>query len=330
MTLPRPSLLVLALAPACASPLPEALPALADFERPRILAEEPDDEAGRQELPPGCFSGIELSDARDTLEALAGEALGVQVSAVVENSPAHAADVRVRDLLLEATPLAGAAEPLELRWPSDWRAIELDHPPGTRVALVVDRAGRELELELELVERVAPAAREPALVFEESERVGVVLRRPSEVEARALGLPPGAGAIVIGLARSSPWRAAGIAFEDTVVALDGERLGSPQALLDAIRSTETGERLALEVAPAARPGERRVVEAPVSARASTTREVAIPLLFGYEREGERRFRWSALLGILGYERTPVAWRARLLWLFRFGRGDTERLLEVDQ
>ena len=41
-------------------------------------------------------------------------------------------------------------------------------------------------------------------------------------EARAAGLGPGGGAVVVGLSERSPWRAAGLRFGDLIVAaLDG-------------------------------------------------------------------------------------------------------------
>ena len=38
---------------------------------------------------------------------------------------------------------------------------------------------------------------------------------------------------------------------------------------------------------------------------------------------------SVLLGMFNYKSTEAAWRFRLLWLFSFGGGDADRLIEVD-
>ena len=68
------------------------------------------------------------------------------------------------------------------------------------------------------------------------------------------------------------------------------------------------------------------VEAPLSQRARATREFSVPLVFSYEND-RGASEWSAVLGLFHYRGTNAAWRFRLLWLIRFGRGDEDRLLE---
>lgn len=318
--LPAASLSVLFLA-ACGS-LPTERPALVDMREPAALLVEPDDEGLRQQLPAGSFSGLRVVDARDTLDALVGQPSGIVVDAVVENSPAAAAGLEVGDLLLEAFTAAGARV---LSWPSDWRAIELDGSPGAEVTIVFDRAGREFETTLTLEARVAGTPREDAERFREEARVGVVLRTATEVEARAADLPPGAGAVVVGLSASSPWRSAGVVFEDLVTAVDGIAIGHPEVLVEAIRRASDDRPLTLEVV---REGVPRTFEAPVSTRDFAIDRVRIPLLMSYDRTPGRS-RWSAILGLLAWESTPAAWRVRLLWLFSFGGGDQGRLEEVN-
>ena len=315
--------LPLALLCSC-SLLPKDLPsevALRDMEQPLALFEEPQDEAARQELAAGCFSGLVLVDARGSLEAMLGAAQGLLVDSIIENSPAQAARLEAGDLLLEADAGQGL---VALGWPSEWRAIELAAAPGTQVQLIVDRAGAELELSLELVARLAPAARVEAERFAEEEHVGVVLRTATEVEARAAGLAPGAGAVVVGLARSSPWRVAGLKFEDLLSSVDGEPIAHPRLLLDRIRAADAGARLKLEVH---RGEEVFEVEAKVSRRASRMREFSIPLLLSYENDGDERS-FSLVFGLFGWTSTEAAWRMRLLWLISFGGGDSDRLVEV--
>lgn len=318
-----PALLLLAGLAACSlSPdLPER-PPLADMEEPLDLLAEPDDEAARRALPRGSFSGLVLDDARDTLAAKLDAPAQLRIAAIVENSPADAAGLAVGDLLLEARPDGG--DVVVLRQPSEWAALELATPPGTKVDLIVDRAGREAETELVLAERVRPRPRTPSERFREEDRVGVVLRTATEVEARTAGLGPGGGAVVVGLSRSSPWRGAGLRFGDLLVATDGAPVAHPQDVLAAIRAPEA-ETLRLDVR---RDGATFTVEAPLSVRAGELTEITLPPLFSYEAD-RGRSEWSLLLGLVNYRSTAAAWRFRLLWIFAFGGGDADRLLEID-
>lgn len=302
--------------------LPDRSPALADMEEPLDLRAEPDDEVARQGLPPGSFSGLEVEDARATLTELLDEPTSLRIARIVENSPAAAAGLEVGDLLLEAK--VGDGVPIALQRPSEWRQLELTTPSGTHVALVVDRAGREAKTELQLVPRLHPATRAPTERFREEQRVGVVLRTATEVEARAAGLGPGGGAVVVGLAHGSPWRTAGVRFGDLLVALDGTPIAHPQDVLAQLR-VATAERAKLAFV---RDGQRREVDVALSRRASELHEVTIPLLFSYETD-RGRTETSLLLGLVNYRSTAAAWRFRLLWFIAFGGGDADRLLEVD-
>jgi len=300
----------------CASALPRESPRLRAMEEPLALAHEPDDEAVRRELAPGTFTGVVVGDARASLDAMLEEPEGLLVTAVVENSPADWAGIEPGDLLLEIqTPEARA-----LRWPSEWRQIELESEPGTKLVLVVDRAGAERTCELTPEERLHPPERIIGDRIREEQRAGVVLRTATEVEARAAGLGPGGGAVVVGLTRESPWRPAGVRFGDLVRAVDGVEVAHPMVVLERIRATAEDE-VELELV---RDGERVSVQAPLTRREGETREFSIPLVFRYEKENDRTS-WGALLGIVHWESTPAAWRLRLLWFLRMSRGDADRL-----
>ena len=324
----------LALCASCAAlgreELPERPPPLATLREPLALREAPDDEAARRELPLGSFTGVHAADARRSLDALVGAPEGVEVARIAENAPALEAGLREGDLLLEARLLgsggAPQGEPFVFRWPSDWRAFELAAPPGARARVVYERAGAELSGDLTLAPRLEPTARQEPPRLREEWRAGVVVRGATEVEARASGLPPGAGAVVVGLAVDSPWRAAGLRYEDRIVAVDGAPLADPAQLLQAIREAPEGGalRLALD-----RGGERLELTAPLTRRERELKRAGIPLLFSFRRDGERATT-SALLGLFRLERTPAAWDLRLLYLLRFGGGDADRLEEVRQ
>ncbi|MFY9342762.1 MAG: PDZ domain-containing protein [Planctomycetota bacterium] len=301
--------------------MPERSPALGDVEEPLELRGEPDDEAQRRALPAGSFSGLVVDDARDTLAAKLDQPGALRVVQVIENSPAAAAGLLVDDLLLEAKVGDGAA--VALQRPSEWRQIELTTPPGAAVTLFVDRAGREARAEMTLVQRLQPAPRGGVERLREEQRVGVVLRGATEVEARGAGLGPGGGAVVVGLSRASPWRTAGVRFGDLLTAIDGKAIAHPQDLLAALRDTAADEVVLQFV----RAGERREVQAPLTGRDRDLNELTVPLLFSYA-SGRGVSEFSFLLGLVNYRSTAAAWRFRLFWLFAIGAGDTDRLIEV--
>ena len=302
--------------------LPDAKPPLAKMEEPLELFQEPDDEQQRQSLPLGSFTGAYVGDARQSLEAMLGESEGLEIERVVENSPADLAGLRTGDILLETR--VGDDPSLPLQFPSQWRQLELETPPGTELTVVYDRANVPGQATIELVRRVHPGDRERAERFREEDRVGVVVRTATEVEAREAGLGPGAGAVVVGLSRDSPWRQANIRYGDLLVSIGGREVAHPQVVLEAIRAGEGRIEVVF-----VRNGERRTVESPLTRRATETREIYIPLLFSHDSE-RGKSSTSVLLSIFSHEKTAAAWRVRLFWIIRFGGGDADELLEIDR
>jgi len=312
---------LLVFATACASVLPRKVPdespPLADMEINLMFAEEPQDEEERASLDAGSFSGLVVASARMSLDD--EEPAGLKVVRVVENSPADAAGLEPDDIIFLVITPDGAET--EVAWPSEWRKFELDTAPDTTVTVLYDRAGIEREAKFTLIPRVRSADREEVARFRENQRVGVVLRTATEVEARGADLGPGGGAVVIGLSLASPWRKKGIRYGDLLVEIGGETVAHPQVVLDAIRDG-TGE---LEVAYI-RDGEEKRITASLTRRQKETKQFYIPLLWDYEREGDRK-ELSILLGLYGHTRTAVAARYRILWFITFSRGDADRLVE---
>lgn len=311
------------LLPACSGTLPQELVPLAGMQEPGKYLLEPDDEAQRQGLASGTFTGVEVSDARRSLEAMLDDPDSVLVTAVAENSPGAAAGLQVGDLVFEVARGEDSWRPL--RWPSEWRELELGAAPGESLRIRFDRAAREGEAEIVLVSRGRAAERRPAARYREEEKVGLVVRTATEFEARGVGLAPGAGAVIVGLTRESPWRTVDVRYGDLVAEVNGEPLRDPQQLLQAISRASEEETVQIV---RVRDGERSEVAAPVSSRASSLREVSIPLLYHYERDFDRT-RTSMLLGLFVHEKTKVAWKFRFLWFFRFSGGDSDRLEAVE-
>ncbi len=295
-------------------------PPLFDLEEPLDLREEPKDEPQRAALDPASFTGVTTSDARQSLDALEAEPEGVLVARIVENSPADAAGLEVGDLLLEAN-VDGRI--IALHWPSEWRKLEVDTAPGRTIDVLLDRAGVDVKASLVTALRVHSAEREATERFREDDRVGVVVRTATEVEARAANLGPGGGAVIVGLARGSPWRKDGLVYGDLVTVVRGESCAHPEVLFEAIRTTDEDATLALDVL---RAGERLRFEAHVSRRESELHEFSIPLLYSYSNDRGHR-ETSVLFGLYQHESTKAAWKTRVLWFITFSGGDSDRLEE---
>ena len=316
-------ILLLPVLAGCASVMPGKIPVqsppLATMEEPLPLFEIPQDESARQELPTGGFIGLPTVEAVQSL-SLDADPVGLEVLEVVENSPAHAAGIVEGDLLLEAE--LGDNPPVELQWPSQLSTLEQESSPGTIVRITLDRAGALRTTTLELVPRIAPPPRINTARFREEQRVGIVVRTPTEVEAAAAELAPGAGAVVVGLDLNSPWRRAGLQFGDLIRTVNQQRVDHPQVLLNAIR--DAGKSVQLELL---RDGRFETLSLPLSRRTRELQRFSIPLLYHFQRDADQT-ETTALLGLWKTKSTPAAWETRLLWLIRISGGDKDRLEDV--
>lgn len=316
-------ILLIAMLGACASKdLPKEPPPLKDMEEPLTLATEPADEAARAALPKGGFTGIYVKDARRSLDELDQDTGGVVVDKVVENSPADRAGVRSGDVIVTAA--AGTATPAPVRWPSEWKKLELDAKGGDVLHLSLERDGAATACDVTVEDRVRTPDRSESKRYRETRRIGVTLRTATEVEARAAGLGPGAGAVVVGLSQKSPMRAAGMTFGDLITHVNDEPLADPSLLIDAASKGEAGDPMKIRYVR-----DRAAADAVVtlSERESSMEGFSIPLLMKVQSKGEES-EFSLLSGLLGYESTAAAWKFRLLWLLSFDGGDNDTLEEV--
>ena len=311
--------------PSCISTgLPEEAPPLRDMEEPLVWQSEPEDEAQRLQLPLGSFSGLALKSAWfEEPDEPGQQPDALEVTRIVENSPAAAAELREGDLLL--TVQIGTGEPEQLGWPGQWSKIEAASEPDTVLELTYDRAGAERRTELVLVPRIQPAERSVAERFREEQRTGIVVRTATEVEARSAGLGAGAGAVLIGMSSDSPWRRAGLLFGDLIVAVEGQPIHHPQALLGAIRTAPADSLLAVEYRRPSR--DTRSIKIPLTSREQNLYSLSVPPLFSYSsRRGTSET--SVLYGLFWYESTAAAWEVGFLWFFSLSGGDSDVLEEV--
>lgn len=299
----------------------EAVP-LEDMEIAHTQFDMPEDEEQRQQLPLGVFTGIEVGDSRQTLQERLGEPEGVLVTKVVENSPAVAADIRVADILWEAT--VDDRDPVALAWPSDWYKIEQAASVDSDVYVLYDRAGKDLETTLKPVRRLSPPARLPGTRFREEAKVGVIVRNASEVEAHAAGLARGEGSVVVGLARSSPWRKAGVQFGDVILRLNDRTVKNPQELLAVINDLLPRDPVTVTVF---RDNRSLTFDTTVTERQEEVKQVRIPLIYSYENDRGIK-KTSILLGLYRVRKTAVAAQYTWLWLIHYAVGDASRLEEV--
>jgi C-terminal processing protease CtpA/Prc len=306
----------------CRSEVPTQADPLAEMDISRERLPLPKDEDERSKLPPGVFTGIEVGDSRQTLEAQLDAPEGVRVARVVENSPAVAAGITEGDILLKAG--VNGTTPSPLRWPSDWYKLEQTTPVDAKIHVLFDRAGRGGETDIRPVQRLAPPRRLEGATFREEAKVGVVVRNASEVEAHKAGLTRGEGCVVVGLAASSPWRKAGLVFGDIIMDINGNPIPNPQALLTAIDPLKPGDDVRIGVF---RDDRKIMLDTSVSRRQKQTTEFDIPLLLSYENKGGIQ-KTSVLLGLFGERKTAVASRVTLLWLIHYTVGDATRLEEV--
>ncbi len=292
---------------------------LEDMELSRTRFAMPHDEQQRQDLPRGAFTGVQLGDSRQTLEERLAAPEGVLVTGVVENSPAVAAGLQAGDILLEAS--TDGVEPQTLSWPSDWYRLEQTASAHAGIDVLYDRAGRDRKAVIKPVARISPPERLPGNRYREEQKVGIVVRNASEVEAHQAGLTRGEGAVVVGLARTSPWRRAGLLLGDLIIEVNERPVKNPQELLGAINDLSLSDEVRILVF---RDAKEVALQSTVSRRKRKTADVTIPLLYTYEnKRGIRKS--SVLLGLYRERKTAVAAEYTVLWFISWTVGDSNRL-----
>jgi len=304
------------------SELPTKAAPLENMEVSRTRLAMPRDESERQALPLGVFTGVEPGDSRQTLEDQLTAPEGILVVRIVENSPAVGAGLQEGDILIEAA--INEEAPVSLQWPSDWYRLEQTAPLDCSIHVLFDRAGRDGEADIKPVKRLAPPRRLNGDTFREEAKVGVVVRHASEVEAHSARLTRGEGCVIVGLARTSPWRRAGVVFGDIITHINGQPIKNPQALLAMINDLQKDDVISIGVF---RDPTHMTLMSSVSKRQKQTSDFKIPLIYSYENSRGIK-KTSVLLGLYRVRKTAVASRTTLLWFISFTTGDSTRLEEI--
>lgn len=308
----------------CSSGLPTKADPLVDMEVSRAIFEMPQDEEPRKELPLGVFTGIEVGDSRLTLEKQLEAPEGVLVTGIVENSPAAAGGIQVGDIIIEAA--INENDATLLYWPSDWFKLEQTAPIDSVIHVLYDRAGRDFRTTIKSVKRISPPNRLSGNTFRDEAKVGIIVRNASEVEAQKAGLTRGEGSVVVGLARTSLWRQAGLLYGDIIIEINNIKIKNPQELIITINGLNKGDNVELVVF---RDDKKITLNTTVSKRQKETSEFNIPLIFSYGKKGGIE-KTSLLLNLFSVKKSRFASEYRLFWLINFTIGDSNRLEEIKQ
>jgi C-terminal processing protease CtpA/Prc len=304
------------------SELPAKADPLEDMEISRTLLEKPQDEEQRLKLSLGVFTGVQVGDSRQTLEERLEAPEGVMVTKIVENSPGAAAGIQVGDIILEAA--IDENTPNLLHWPSDWFKLEQTARPDSVIYVLCDRAGRDFKASIKPVKRISPPESLKIETFREEDKVGIIVRNASEVEADKAGLTRGEGCVVVGLAGTSPWRQAGVLFGDIIIEINGKIIKNPQELLITINELKKGNDVKIIVF---RENKKVTINTWISGRQKETEEFNIPFIFSYGNKGDIE-KTSVLFGLFSARKTRVAAEYRICWLIHYTSGDSTRLEEI--
>jgi len=213
----------------------------------RTLTATLDEQNGRSYLgvvPCGELPGAEL-------ETVFLQSSGVVIALVLPDTPAAEAGLKEGDRILT---VGGQ----ELDPESDLADLITAYEPGDTVTLEIERPGEEpLDVSVELGEHPEQAGvAYLGVEYLPLPRLGDLDGRFEPFEMPHFELPPlgdedqalaGQGAIIRSVSEDSPAATAGLSEGDVITAIDGEPVGSPQDLVDAIAAREPGDTVTLTV-----------------------------------------------------------------------------------
>ena len=153
---------------------------------------------------------------------------GAEVLEVLSASPAEEAGLEEGDVILAVDGETATRE-------NTLYDILTGYQPGDTATLTVERDGREIEVEVELAECTDDA----------------LTCGPWPLPGGAIRILPGEdaeqGVLILDVVEDSPAEEAGLQDGDLITAVDGEPVGEPQKLADAIADHEPGDTVTLTV-----------------------------------------------------------------------------------
>ena len=211
-----------------------------------------------------AWLGVYLQELTDAMrEALDIESDGgVLVTEVTGDSPAGKAGLKVGDVVIEF-------DGREIYDGNDLRRAVGRTEPGDKVEIVIVRDGKRRTLTVEMGEKPrsrrrvygAPSGDWRSFAFSIGSRVflGVELAEMNPDLASYFKVKE--GVLVLDVAEDSPADKAGLRPGDVFVAIDGEKVRDPEAVLEILREYQEGDKVEIEIV---RHGKREKIEVKLS------------------------------------------------------------------
>jgi serine protease Do len=217
--------------------------------------------------PGGAFLGIRMTDVtEDNLSEYHLDSVqGVIVQSVEEGSPAESADLKEKDVLLE---FAGTKV-----WSTmQFSRLVQETPPGRKVEILFSRAGKRLNVTVQLADRNEKQAdggmilrtpfgelggrdfyneipdlpeRNSVAPGQQKPRLGLTLQPLTEQLATHMGVPGKKGALVSSVMDGSPSYGK-LKAGDVIISAGGKEVETPEDLTGLVRR-ETGDDLTFKV-----------------------------------------------------------------------------------
>jgi serine protease Do len=185
-----------------------------------------------QKLTPDLAKGVGAPDDR-----------GVLVTDVHDNSPAAAAGVKRRDVIV-------AFDGKPVNDVSELPRLVAATPVGKSVPLTVLRDGQRIELAVkvaEMAEERVAARPSPSPNAPVQRKLGFTVRELTPDLARRLGARPGRGVVVSGVDAGSAAEEAGLREGDVIVEVNRQGVGSLKQFQTSLGRVKTGEAILLLV-----------------------------------------------------------------------------------
>lgn len=220
-----------------------------------------------QEKSQGGWLGVYLQDIspdmKDAMDLKSTE--GVQVTEVVENSPAEKAGLESKDVILG---FAEKGEPGSFEKVEDAAGLKRmvkGASPGEAVKLKILRDGKDKVVTVTLSEAPEsefysenlpqlprtktkkPDANTYFFSFYSGSRIGVKVQDLSEQLGDYFGVADGEGALITEVEEDMPAQKAGLKAGDVIVEVDGKKIEDTEELTNAISGRDAGDKVDVKV-----------------------------------------------------------------------------------